>query len=844
MCRFSCDEREALWMVRRMRMSIRNYRIAISRIAALVAEYQAMLMAGHTLDRTEFMRKHADFAEDLAPCLEALEYVGRVVPPTLQENARPSVATLEGSVLGDFRVVRKIGSGGMGDVYEAEQISLQRKVAIKVLPVVSSLDERALKRFRHEAQAAAILQHPHIVPIYSVGNEGEVHYFAMQYIEGKSLAQVVSTWQSGGGLSSLTRSEEVDSIYFGKRADRGSTESPEGSIRSSSNPTLQRVKASEGSDFFRRVAEMFVHAAEALQHAHDVGIIHRDIKPGNLLIDDRGEVWIADFGLAKLPDSNLTGTTDFMGTLRYMSPEQASGRLVALDGRTDIYSLGVTLYETLTLEPAFQADDRRLLLRRVIEEDARPLRSIHSAIPMDLETITLKAMAKEPEERYQRAIEFAEDLQRFLSDRPIQAKAQSLRQKSIKWMKRNRMTLGVTAATTVLFLVFGSIGLLYGLFAIDRQRKDLEVAFKREGELLREANSAKAEAMQRFESEKIALAKEQKASYLQAVTLAYMEYRSGNLEVAESLLLKCPVTLRDWEWRYVHQLCHREFNVVPVDADYIADFQMLPSGELLLCQREGVSRWSLPDCQCLGHWPPFTQLNRYLEASLARDGKHVLRYSFPSGVVVQHSMRVEAGESGEVLWEAAEGKGRGGGCISPNGKFVLHRESNGSLKLWDLRSKRLVKSIAVTGSNSLIFSENDSEFAFLDRNGTLCIYASSTGELLTKIEETTANGGAATFHSLRFSPDGKRIALGCEDGRIRFFETMTGKSVQAIEAKILDRGDMAFSRMVFGWRRWTMPITPFEFGMWLMARRKARSCLVPHFLVKCSSPPMGPFWLS
>ncbi len=171
------------------------------------------------------------------------------------------------------------------------------------------------------------------------------------------------------------------------------------------------------------MANLGRQTAEALEHAHTVGVIHRDVKPANLLVDQQGKIWITDFGLAQFhAEAGLTRTGDMMGTLRYMSPEQAIGNRVVLDHRTDIYSLGVTLYELLTLEPVFAGSDRADLLRRIIEDEPRSMHALEPAIPVELETIVLKALAKTPAERYATAQELADDLQRFLNDEPIRAR--------------------------------------------------------------------------------------------------------------------------------------------------------------------------------------------------------------------------------------------------------------------------------------------------------------------------------------------------------------------------------------------------------------------------------------
>ena len=212
------------------------------------------------------------------------------------------------------------------------------------------------------------------------------------------------------------------------------------------------------------MAELGRQAAEALEHAHTVGVIHRDIKPGNLLVDQLGNIWITDFGLAQFhAEAGLTRTGDMMGTLRYMSPEQAIGNRVVLDHRTDIYSLGVTLYELLTLEPVFAGSDRADLLRRIIEDEPRSIQAIEPSIPVELETIVLKALAKAPVDRYATAQELADDLKRFLNDEPIQARRPTPLERVTKWARRHRglvisamlllatATAGLAASTLLLF---------------------------------------------------------------------------------------------------------------------------------------------------------------------------------------------------------------------------------------------------------------------------------------------------------------------------------------------------------------------------------------------------------
>ncbi len=213
----------------------------------------------------------------------------------------------------------------------------------------------------------------------------------------------------------------------------------------------------QGRNFFRNVARLGVEAADALDHAHGLGILHRDIKPANLLIDPHGAAWITDFGLARLPsDFSLTGTNDVVGTLRYMSPEQAQARRGVVDQRTDIYSLGVTLYELLTLRPAFEGRDHQELLRQIATEEPVTPRRLNRAIPRDLETIVLKAMAKDPSHRYGTAQELAADLGRFLADEPILARRPGLVERTLRWARRHWEIVATAAAVVMVSLAIST----------------------------------------------------------------------------------------------------------------------------------------------------------------------------------------------------------------------------------------------------------------------------------------------------------------------------------------------------------------------------------------------------
>jgi serine/threonine protein kinase/WD40 repeat protein len=434
------------------------------RLAEAVETYRRELNVGRRPDRRALCALYPDLADAIAECLDALDFLYAAA----QDLSQPCLAA-SGAIsgvrpndtLGDFRLLRPIGQGGMGVVYEAQQVSLGRRVALKVLPRAAVDDARQLARFQNEARAAAGLHHPNIVPVYAVGTDRNVPYYAMQFIDGQTLAAVIAALRDRREL----QSSEVDALattLLGPAPVSDTdllVDATDNGRRDGTAPA--RTAAATAPAYFRIAARLGVQAARALDHAHESGVVHRDIKPANLLLDSAGNLWVTDFGLAHcVGAAGVTATGDLVGTLRYMSPEQALGRRGYLDHRTDVYSLGATLYELATLHAPFRGEDRAHVLQQVLHDEPLPARRLQPALPIELETIIAKAMAKNPQERYATAQEMADDLERFLDDRPIRARRPGPVVRVRKWARRHKplvaglgMSLALLAAGAVTGLI-------------------------------------------------------------------------------------------------------------------------------------------------------------------------------------------------------------------------------------------------------------------------------------------------------------------------------------------------------------------------------------------------------
>jgi serine/threonine protein kinase len=305
----------------------------------------------------------------------------------------------------------------MGIVYEAVHVLLDKRVALKILPLQVPADARQLERFFREARIAAGLKHPNIVPVFDVGHFGNAAYFAMKHIQGRSLDRILRLMHSAADPAFRPGFDLTSQAYeiLSEAAKANLAANPV-------SETARRIRAglpARFEDYLRWVASIGIQAATGLAYAHDQKLIHRDIKPSNLLLDKSGVLWIADFGLArKIEDPALTLSGMLVGTPRYMSPEQAETALRSVDQRTDVYSLGATLYELLTCRPVFEGKTPQEVLLNVLMREPVAPRRLNPAIPEDLETAVMKAMAKRPEDRYQSTREFAEDLHRCCSWSP------------------------------------------------------------------------------------------------------------------------------------------------------------------------------------------------------------------------------------------------------------------------------------------------------------------------------------------------------------------------------------------------------------------------------------------
>jgi serine/threonine protein kinase/WD40 repeat protein len=469
-------------------------------VEALADEFLGRKRRGEPASPEDYAERYPEFADEILALFPGLVLMEDLGGDSMERTASiaSGTATISGVAtgrLGEFRLLREVGRGGMGIVYEAEQESLGRRVALKVLPAGALIDTEQVRRFEREARAAARLHHTNIVPVFGVGEQEGTHYYVMQFIQGQGLDAVLEELRKlrqarsaksptvaaparaeGRRVAAdIARSLVTGRFVLGSAPEQlpgGSVAAPYPDTRSGGSNTGSALLnsgfssapgSSSSADFSETdrqfassVARIGVQVAEALAYAHGQGILHRDIKPSNLLLDREGKVWVADFGLAKATSGDdLTHTGDIVGTLRYLAPERFRGEG---DARADVYALGLTVYELLAFRPAFEDLDRASLIQKVTQELPPRLRRLNRRVPSDLETIVHKAIEREPKERYASAAALSEDLQRFLDGRPIEARPVPLWERVWKWAKRRpaaaALVVVLHAAAAALLVTF------------------------------------------------------------------------------------------------------------------------------------------------------------------------------------------------------------------------------------------------------------------------------------------------------------------------------------------------------------------------------------------------------
>src|SRR5262245_39522712 len=507
-------------------------------LGRIADEFVEAFRQGQSPSVEEFARRypeHADQIRDILPALGLMEQAKSAGDtPGQRRQAQAAFAAPPVRQLGDYQILREVGRGGMGVVYEAQQLSLGRHVAIKVLLSHARLDARQLGRFQREARSAARLHHTNIVPVFGVGEQDGLHYYVMQFIPGLGLDVVLDELRrlrQPRGKPAPTQADSPDYPADGARdvsavavargllsgefhppepagdhataakapaagADATASSSVRAADTSASIRLPGQTEASalseSGRQYWQSVARNGVQVADALGYAAGQGVLHRDIKPSNLLLDDTGHVWVTDFGLAKADDQqDLTHTGDVVGTLRYMAPERFNGQG---DVRSDVYSLGLTLYEMLTLRPAFDEADRNRLIKQVMHDDTVRPRKLDPGVPRDLETVVLKAIARDPAHRYQTPTEMAEDLKRCVEDRPVRARRASKAEKLWRWCRRNPLVAASLAGVVGIFLT--------AFVLVSWSYVRAEDARKEEASQSRAAGEARVDAQQKEKAER------------------------------------------------------------------------------------------------------------------------------------------------------------------------------------------------------------------------------------------------------------------------------------------------------------------------------------------------------
>jgi len=709
------------------------------RLEGILAAYLEELEAGRTPDRAAWLARYPDMAGELSAFFANLDHMGRIAD-SLRDHDPPSVGPLKkGPVpfekpelvgyFGDYELIREIDRGGMGVVYAARQVSLDRILALKMIPDNPRSSQAELRRFQLEAVAVASFDHPNIVPIYEVGQHDGHRYFSMKLVEGGSLA----------------------------------TESP-------------RLRGD-----YVALARLVATTARAIHYAHQRGILHRDLKPSNILLDRNDQPLIADFGLARRIEAerDLTCTGSIVGTPAYMAPEQAEGLREAVTTAVDVYGLGAIFYETLAGHPPLRGDSLFETLRRVRDEEPVSPSAIDPRVPRDLETICLKCLEKEPQNRYPTALAVAEDLERWLAGHPITARPSTVVERAVKWAKRRPTAAGL--------LVTGAIAVLAVTLAV-REMRSAErfrnladsAELKRTHESLAR-RLAEAEVARRINRE----ASDEFDSYTGKIARARWAWQANDLAMAEQNLWECPPSLRRWEWLYLDRLVHSAIRTMKGRNGASCGVAFAPAMDVFCCPEDqgGVRIWDDRSDRDVGH-------------VRGHDG-------FAYGVVFDREGKrlATAGSDGKIrLWEVAKGdllrtmpghaEWAAGVSFAHNDMWQVSGGADRVIRIWDAATGAEIRALrGHTGPVMGVAVRPDGrQIASAGQEGSIKLWDASTGR-----EERTLPGHREAARCVAYSPDGLRLASGGADRHVRVWDLTTGQELLAFPAVSGRIDGLAFS---------------------------------------------------
>jgi WD40 repeat protein/predicted Ser/Thr protein kinase len=765
-------------------------------LTKLADEFAARYRDGQRPSLQEYIDRYPELADEIRELLPAMVEIEQVRDD--QQHAAPPAAAAPAPAirqLGDFRIIREVGKGGMGFVYEAEQMSLGRHVALKLLPRNMLIDAKAKRRFEREAKAAARLHHTNIVPVFGIGEQDGMPYYVMQFIGGLGLDDVLEelkklqrnhvmagaradgelpVWPDVGevpsppgeatGLETRTEGavsamnlatslltgafqsslDEDDKDTAPVGPDGARTEDPGSdapcspalpdSFSLSGSSVLLPGRGRDGSKsrnrqrtYWQSVALIGAQVADALEYAHKQGIHHRDIKPSNLLLDKQGTVWVTDFGLAKAVDDqqNLTRTGDILGTLRYMPPEAFEGKT---DAKSDVYSLGITLYEMLALRPAFTERERNRLIRQVTNEEPERLDRLNPRVPRDLVTVVQKAIERDPERRYATAKELAADLERFIDDEPILARRQTELERYVRWARHNPGIAALGAVLTSVLVVVTIASVFVALYMISLASEKAQNAAAERLARLAAVDAQKREAEERTKADMAKKAAEtSSAAARQAERLARAAEEQGR-----KLLYTTDMQLAPFVWRDDRTTAEQLRLLL---ARHVPEERMKDEGGRMKPDLRGFEWWYY---------------------------QHLLEHS--AAVFSGHVVAVE------------------GGVFASGGQLVT-LDQKGQLRRWDVDSQHedeaSRRDLPGGPLAQVRVLSPDGRLAALAAGNKVRVFDTTTGD-----EKFAVDSASTSFRRPIFSHDGDRLVI--VDDKIRWLSAKSGAVIASFD-QILDR---------------------------------------------------------